>query len=157
MSMAGARNANEAFTKDMTKKEDMDETDCISDDIWLKKWSCEAVKEEEILNNCGGDVKLSAIKTENCDNGSACEGEKDKKLENGKEERSTVSKGRERVHIIKKVSRKIDALIKKLCQDAPISEDVSSLCQFQCKECGKLATSWRGLKNHYCKFPERKR
>ncbi len=151
MSMAGTRKVDNGLSKFIIKKEEMEETDYINDDKWLKKWSCEDVKEEKIPNNGGGVVKLIAIKRENNDSGSACEREMDEKLEKVKEETSTVSKDRERIQVTNKVSLKIDALIKKLCQGAPTSEDVRSLSQFQCKECGKLVTSWGSLNTHVWK------
>ncbi len=41
-----------------------------------------------------------------------------------------------------------DEVIQKLCQDATVSEKVTSLCTFKCPNCGKELPSWQQLARH---------
>ncbi len=146
--MAGKRNINVALSKEWVKKEDEEGTDRISDDQWLKEWTeCKDVKEEVKLNNTfhSQKAKLIAIKEEKCENDSALEGEKDESLVLSRLKTSTVSKV---IEAKSRYKRQVNSLIEKLCQNEPTSDYVQNLCQFKCKECGKLAISWSALTFH---------
>ncbi len=51
-----------------------------------------------------------------------------------------------------RISNQAKSLIEKLCEGAPVSPTVASLCQFQCKVCKGLFHGWNSLYNHFNKL-----
>ncbi len=47
-----------------------------------------------------------------------------------------------------KVTQHVDEMIRKISQDAPLSESVSSSCKFKCPECHRLFMGWNMLYKH---------
>ncbi len=81
--------------------------------------------------------------------------DKNKDIDIKEEENQSSSKNKVKELGKKTQSKMIDHLIEKLCQGAPISEKVLSLCKFKCPECAQLLNSWSAVERHHQKHHQK--
>ncbi len=60
------------------------------------------------------------------------------------------SKAHSKAMVSRNVNKRIntDAVITRLCQDAPISDQFASKCEFKCPGCGKCFNTWQAITKH---------
>ncbi len=77
------------------------------------------------------------------------DGEDEDALTNDAKEESNLSTEKSASRPSSQVDKSLDVLMKELCQEAPVSEDVSNKCVYKCSQCNESFMAWTALKTHF--------
>ncbi len=116
----------------------------LEDDQWLFQWSDQIglkgeVKDEIICSN-GAEAGKHEILEEELD---------ETRNENtGSKSLASVRKINNKQGSNKQLTNRVDRLLKKICQEATVTERLSDMCLYECPECCRTFTKWRTIKEH---------
>ncbi len=147
------------------KRECSDIKQEMEDDRWLKEWAESGdtkIDFKQLLEHEKSDDNSHTIKVKEEDEFNSISGG-EVGIFPDQEVKATTERDAEKASRTKVLSNKdkkdqLDELLRTICKDAPVSDQISSsLCLFKCSYCNKMFRSWDTLLNHCVKVHKTER